>query len=103
MLSVLTFKTEDEAVRLANDSEYGLAAAVMSGDEARCKRIARAMRSGIVWINCSQPCFVETSWGGVKKSGFGRELGLFGLDNYLQVKQVTTYTSQQPWGWFIKE
>ena len=98
----MTFKTEEEAVSLANDTEYGLASAVLSSDMSRCKRISRSMRSGIVWINCSQPCFVETCWGGMKKSGIGRELGPFGLENYLQVKQVTTYLSNQPWGWYIK-
>jgi len=102
VLAVATFRTEEEAVHLANDSDYGLASAVMSNDEARCKRISRSLRAGLVWVNCSQPCFVETSWGGVKKSGFGRELGPFGLENYLQVKQITSYTSSQPWGWYMK-
>ncbi len=73
-----------EAVALANDSEFGLAAAVMSGDHKRAERIADAFEAGIVWINCSQPNFLEPPWGGVKKSGVGRELGTWGLNNFLE-------------------
>jgi betaine-aldehyde dehydrogenase len=94
------FTTEAEAVSAANDSSFGLAAAVMSKDETRCRRVAEKLEAGIVWENCSQPTFVEAPWGGVKASGIGRELGRWGLDNYLEPKQVTTYTSQKPWGWY---
>jgi len=52
-----------DAIRMANDSRFGLAAAVMSKDKARCERVARAFRAGIVWINCSQPTFTEAPWG----------------------------------------
>lgn len=102
VLCVRTFKTEREAVSLANTSSFGLAAAVMSADAERAERIAREMDAGIVWINCSQPTFVQAPWGGTKMSGIGRELGRWGLDNYLETKQLTTYTSKQPWGWYIK-
>jgi betaine-aldehyde dehydrogenase len=97
-----TFKTEDEAVRLANDSRFGLAAAVMSADRERAERVARKLRAGIVWINCSQPTFSQAPWGGMKQSGIGRELGLWGLDNYLEVQQITAYESRDPWGWYLK-
>jgi len=60
-----------EAVRLANDSRYDLAAAVMSADDEHCERVAAALRAGIVWINCSQPTFVEAPWGGTKQRGSG--------------------------------
>ncbi len=96
------FDTEGEAIRLANDSRFGLAAAVMSADDARCDRVARAFRAGIVWINCSQPTFTQAPWGGYKQSGIGRELGRWGLDNYLETKQVTRLVSDQPWGWYLK-
>jgi betaine-aldehyde dehydrogenase len=96
------FDTEDEAIRLANDSRFGLAAAVMSADDARCERVAKAFRAGIVWINCSQPTFTEAPWGGYKQSGIGRELGRWGLDNYLETKQITRLVSDQPWGWYLK-
>ncbi len=97
-----TFSTEQEALTLANDSEYGLGAAVMSGDLERANRVARALEAGIVWVNCSQPTFVEAPWGGMKRSGIGRELGEWGLDNYFETKQITTYTTDKPWGWYLK-
>lgn len=100
VLSVMTFSNEDEAIELANDTQYGLGAAVISNDLERCDRVSKAFRSGIVWINCSQPCFCQAPWGGLKRSGFGRELGEWGLDNYLSVKQVTQYISSDPWGWY---
>lgn len=58
------------------------------------------MQAGIVWINCSQPCFTQAPWGGFKRSGIGRELGQWGLDNYLEVKQMTSYVSSNPLGWY---
>ena len=102
VLAVRTFQDEAEAVRLANDSPFGLAAAVMSADLERCRRVARRFRAGIVWINCSQPTFSQAPWGGMKQSGIGRELGEWGLANYLEVKQITTYESPEPWGWYLK-
>ena len=102
VLAVTTFRSEDEAVRLANDSEFGLAAAVMSADRSRAERVADAFEAGVCWINCSQPNFLEPPWGGMKKSGVGRELGLWGLNNFLEPKQVTTYKTTDPWGWYLK-
>jgi betaine-aldehyde dehydrogenase len=102
VVCVRAFETEEEAVELANDSRFGLAAAVMSKNDARAERVARAFRAGIVWINCSQPTFTEAPWGGYKQSGIGRELGRWGLDNYLETKQVTKLVGQEPWGWYIK-
>ncbi|NYT33674.1 aldehyde dehydrogenase family protein [Rhizobium sp. WYCCWR 11128] len=102
VVCVRSFKIEEEAVELANDSRFGLAAAVMSKDDARAERVAAAFRAGIVWINCSQPTFTEAPWGGYKESGIGRELGRWGLDNYLETKQITRFTSEDPWGWYIK-
>ena len=102
VLCIKPFKTEQQAVQLANDSRFGLAAAVMSKDNERCQRMARAFRAGIVWINCSQPTFAEAPWGGYKQSGIGRELGKWGLNNYLETKQITSFNSDEPWGWYIK-
>ena len=56
----------------------------------RADRVARALRCGVVWKNCCQPAFVQAPWGGVKKSGFGRELGKWGLEEFTAVKQVTS-------------
>ncbi|KAL3512950.1 hypothetical protein ACH5RR_025667 [Cinchona calisaya] len=100
VLCVKTFATEEEAIELANDTHYGLGAAILSDDLERCERITKAFQCGIVWVNCSQPCFCQAPWGGKKRSGFGRELGERGLDNYLNVKQVTQYVSSDPWGWY---
>ncbi|MDR5809238.1 aldehyde dehydrogenase family protein [Caballeronia sp. LZ019] len=102
VVCVRPFETEQEAVELANDSRFGLAAAVMSKNDARAERVAAAFRAGIVWINCSQPTFTEAPWGGYKQSGIGRELGRWGLDNYLETKQVTKFVSDEPWGWYIR-
>jgi betaine-aldehyde dehydrogenase len=102
VVCVRPFDDESEALRSANDSRFGLAAAVMSRDLERAERVARRLRAGIVWINCSQPTFTEAPWGGYKQSGIGRELGEWGLSNYLETKQITRYDSEQPWGWYIK-
>ncbi|CAK8566808.1 unnamed protein product [Lathyrus sativus] len=100
VLAVKTFSTEEEAIDLANDTHYGLGSAVMSNDLERCERLSKAFQAGIVWINCAQPSFIQAPWGGIKRSGFGRELGEWGLENYLSVKQVTRYISDEPWGWY---
>ena len=100
VLCVASFETEAEAVQLANSTNFGLAAAVISSDLPRCRRVAAALQAGIVWVNCSQPCFATAPWGGFKRSGSGRELGESGLHAYLEAKQVTTYVSEAPLGWY---
>lgn len=101
VLSVLTFKTEEEAVALANDTEYGLAGAVITKDGARALRVMKELRAGITWINCSQPTFCQAPWGGYKKSGVGRELGVHGLEEYQEVKQVNiNLNPESQVGWF---
>ena len=100
VLCARTFGTEAEALALANGLPFGLAAGVITADAGRADRVAAALEAGIVWQNCSQPCFVQAPWGGTKDSGFGRELGPFGLDSFLSVKQVTTYLAPKTWDWF---
>lgn len=102
VVCVKPFKDEADAIRMANDSRFGLAAAVMSDDLDRCERVARAFRAGIVWVNCSQPTFTEAPWGGYKQSGIGRELGRWGLENYLETKQITSFDPSETWGWYLK-
>ncbi|CAN4100468.1 unnamed protein product [Withania somnifera] len=100
VLCVKTFKTEEEAIELANDTNYGLASAIMSKDAERCERFTKAFQTGIIWVNCSQPTFHQLPWGGKKRSAFGRDLGEWGLQKYLNIKQVTEYTSDDAWGFF---
>jgi len=100
VMAVIPFDTEEEALRIANDSDYGLAAAVWSRDIFRCLRVVKRLQAGIVWVNHMQPTFVEAPWGGYKMSGIGRELGPWGADEYLQVKQVHINLNDQPVGWY---
>ncbi|HLA01897.1 MAG TPA: aldehyde dehydrogenase family protein [Aestuariivirga sp.] len=90
VLCVQTFEREEEAIALANDCDFGLVATLVSSDPKRAERVADTVEAGHVWINSPQTIFVETSWGGFKASGIGRELGPWGLSAYLEVKHKTT-------------
>jgi betaine-aldehyde dehydrogenase len=98
--SVIPFDDEKRALELANDTHFGLAAAVWTRDIFRAMRVVKNLRAGIVWVNHMQPTYVEAPWGGYKQSGFGRELGTFGVEEYLQVKQVFINLSEEPVEWF---
>lgn len=101
VLCIRPFSTQDEAIRLANDSKYGLAAAIMTSDGPRAAEIANRLRAGVVWINCSQPAFNETPWGGYKQSGIGREMGRWGFESYLETKQILKFADGEKWGWYL--
>jgi acyl-CoA reductase-like NAD-dependent aldehyde dehydrogenase len=90
---VVPFRDEDEAVRLANDSIYGLSGSVWTRDGAKALRVARAIESGVISINSNTSVRVATPFGGFKQSGYGRELGPHALDAYTEVKSVYYATS----------
>jgi betaine-aldehyde dehydrogenase len=98
--SVIPFENEKDAVKIANDSPYGLAAAVWTRDIFKAFRAVKQIRAGIVWVNHMQPTYVEAPWGGYKQSGFGRELGPWGIEEYLETKQVHINLNEAPIGWY---
>ncbi|MFI2075003.1 aldehyde dehydrogenase family protein [Streptomyces triculaminicus] len=100
ILTVETFHTEDEAVALANDTEYGLAGAVWTKDAGRARRVAGRLRHGTVWINDFHPYLPQAEWGGFGKSGIGRELGPSGLAEYREAKHVYQNLEPKPVRWF---
>ncbi|MEC9468600.1 MAG: aldehyde dehydrogenase family protein, partial [Pseudomonadota bacterium] len=99
VLSVLTFKTLDEAIELVNDADYGLSAGVWSENVHTCLEFARRAHAGTVWTNTWMDGFAELPFGGVKESGQGRELGKYGLDEFLEAKTVTMRIgkTRAPW------
>jgi betaine-aldehyde dehydrogenase len=88
VLCVRSFATEAEAIALANDSEFGLVASVVSSDSEAADRVANALHAGLVWINAPQVIFPQTSWGGYKQSSIGRELGPWGMQAFQEIKHV---------------
>lgn len=97
---VLPFDDEAEALRIANDSPYGLAAAIRTHDVARAHRVAAAFKCGIVWINDHHRLDPALPWGGVKESGVGREFGTESFDEHFNVKTVMVNTDGGPFDWY---
>ena len=103
VVTIQTFKTETEAIAMANDTKYGLAGMGFTKDGARALRVTKEIRAGIMWINCNQPAYNEAPWGGYKMSGIGRALGSYGLEEYQEVKQINVALNPGPVGWYEKE
>ncbi|WP_243292675.1 aldehyde dehydrogenase family protein [Bacillus sp. FJAT-47783] len=100
VVTIQTFKTEEEAIQLANGTKYGLAAAVFTVDGAKAMRVIKKVRSGITWINSYHPTYNEAPWGGYKQSGIGRSLGTYGLEEFQEIKQININLQVEPIGWF---
>ncbi len=100
VVAIMKFESEEEAIHLANDTEYGLGFGIFTQNITRVHRISPKIKAGIGWVNWYHPTFNELPWGGYKQSGTGRELGLYGIENYLEVKQVNINLDTVPVGWY---
>ncbi len=100
VLTVERFTDEADAIRIANDTHYGLAGGVFTSDAARAQRVANRLRHGTVWINDFHPYLPQAEWGGFKQSGIGRELGRAGLGEYQEAKHVHQNLRPGPQHWF---
>jgi betaine-aldehyde dehydrogenase len=100
VLTVERFSDEADAVRIANDTDYGLAGAVWTQDAGKAQRVAGRLRHGTVWINDYHPYVPQAEWGGYGRSGIGRELGPSGLDEYRETKHIWHNIDPKPQFWF---
>lgn len=99
VLSVLTFRTLDEAIQLANDASYGLSAGVWSENVHTCLEFGRRVQAGTIWTNTWMDGFPEVTFGGMKQSGLGREIGSYGLDEFLEVKSLVMRVGRTRANW----
>ncbi len=102
VITVESFKDESEALRLANDTKYGLAAGLWSQNPGKIERMSKGLRFGTVWVNDFNVYYPRAPWGGYKQSGIGRELSHEGFDEYCEVKHIYQNFQTQPMNWFGK-
>jgi acyl-CoA reductase-like NAD-dependent aldehyde dehydrogenase len=102
VVSVISFKDEDDLIKQANDTIYGLSAGIWTQDITRAHRFAREIKAGVVWINTYNMFNAASPFGGYKQSGYGREMGRHALELYTHVKSVWVDLSGRPIGWFGK-
>lgn len=100
VITVETFRTEEDAIEIANDTQYGLAGAVWTSNSGTANRVSRRLRHGTIWINDYHPYLPQAEWGGFKMSGNGRELGPTGLEEYREPKHIYENTEPAVSGWF---
>ncbi|WP_042347032.1 aldehyde dehydrogenase family protein [Bacillus massiliigorillae] len=100
VLVIQKFKDEEEAINLANDTVFGLAGSVFCQDMEKAMRVVRQIQAGITWVNCYHVATIQAPWGGYKQSGVGRGLGMFGLDEFSEKKQINISYKAKPVGWF---
>lgn len=100
VVTIQKFKNEEEAIKIANDTEFGLAGAVFSTDQNKALRVIKKVRAGITWVNAYHLTNIQAPWGGYKQSGIGRSLGTYGLGEYQETKQININLSPKPIHWF---
>lgn len=103
IVSVMSFRTEEEAIEIANSTVYGLAGGVWTNDIKKAFRVAKAVRAGYIWVNTYGGIIPETPYGGFKQSGIGKELGLEGMDNYLETKCINLFLGESMPKWYQGE
>ncbi|KAL0366568.1 UNVERIFIED_CONTAM: Aldehyde dehydrogenase family 2 member C4 [Sesamum radiatum] len=97
VMSIMKFKTVEEAIKRANGTKYGLAAGIMTNDLNIANTVARSLRAGAIWINCYFAFDYDLPVGGYKMSGYGKDMGIEALHKYLQIKSVATPIFNSPW------
>ncbi|WP_026575721.1 aldehyde dehydrogenase family protein [Bacillus sp. UNC438CL73TsuS30] len=100
VLCIIPFEGEEEAIKIANGTPYGLASGIFTLDVSKAERVSKSIRAGVIWINTYEQTLIEGPWGGYKESGIGRELGTYGLEQYTEVKHVINNMEIKPTGWF---